>query len=622
MAKKDYTNWDRNELIKEIDQLRKRKKYGLVWEDKLENVVEQCKKELPVLEEVKSKEIKTDSDKPMNLLIEGDNYHALSVLNYTHKGKIDVIYIDPPYNTGNKDFKFNDNYVDKEDSFRHSKWLAFMSKRLELAKSLLAPDGVIFISIGNDEIAQLKMICDFIFNEKKEHNIIHWKKNQKPQNASQTISESAEYLLVYFSKIPIKLVRPMTGTKTDAKGSYKPSPLFTFDKRARRNQVIPAGTLIEAKIWNKGKIFGAKNKLAYIEVLDNPKINNGVLENNVRVDGQWRKTETNGEYQKVINEGRLFINSNGFPNEKAYRDEDSRNVHTNLWLDAGYNELGKQTLDQILGEDNVFSYPKPIELVKEILKSIDKTDAIVLDFFAGSGTTGHAVLDKNIEDGGDRKFILVTNNEEQIMDKVCYPRIEKVINGYKYKGKESRLLFETKLNYTALKKFDELIGQAEVIEAENKDNKIYNKVTKTVESDCFRVYGELTVDGKKKGLGGNLKYFKTAFVPADPTDKNKITLTKKATEMLCVKEDTFEEVKSCEQYKIFRNKKRYTGIIFDHQTIDDFKKEIAKMDGKFSVYVFSLGDDTFDEEFEDLKSKVKLSPIPEAILRVYRRIFK
>lgn len=622
MAKKDYTNWDRNELVKEIEQLRKRKKYGLVWEDKLENVVEQCKKELPVLEEVKGKEIITDPDKPINLLIEGDNYHALSVLNYTHKGKIDVIYIDPPYNTGNKDFIFNDHYVDKEDSFRHSKWLAFMSKRLELAKSLLAPDGVIFISIGNDEIGQLKMLCDNIFNEKKEHNVIHWKKNQKPQNASQTISESAEYLLVYFSKKPIKLVRPMTGTKTDDNGSYKPSPLFTFDKRPRRIQIIPVGTPIEAKSWQKGKIFGARNKLAYIEVLDTPTIKNGILKNDVRVDGQWRKTETNGEYQKVVNEGRLFINSNGFPNEKAYRDEDSRNVHTNLWLDAGYNELGKQVLDQILGEDNVFSYPKPIELVKEILKSIDKPNATVLDFFAGSGTTGHAVFDKNLEDQGNRRFILVTNNEEQIMDKVCYPRIKKVMKGYNFDGKENRLIFEQKLTYTTLKNSESLIIDVEEIEAQNKENKKFDKITKTIEADYFRIYGELKVNGKKEGLGGNLKYFKTAFVPADPTDKNKTALTKKATEMLCIKEDTFEKVKSNEQYKIFHNKKRYTGIVFDHQAIDDFKKEISKIDGKFSVYIFSLGADTFDEEFEDMKSKVKLSPIPEAILRVYRRIFK
>jgi adenine-specific DNA-methyltransferase len=619
MAKKDYTNWSKEELIKEVDQLRKRKKYGLVWEDKPENVVEQCKTELPVLEEVKDKEIITDPNKPINLLIEGDNYHALSVLNYTHKGAIDVIYIDPPYNTGNKDFIYNDQYVDREDSYRHSKWLAFMSKRLLLAKKLLSSNGVIFISIGNDEIGQLKMLCDQIFNEKKEHNIIHWKKNQKPQNASQTISESAEYLLVYFSKNPIKLVRPMMGTRVDEDGSYKPTPLFKFDKRPRRVQIIPAGTTIEAKKWGKGKIFGKRNKLAYIEILDEPLIKDGVLQNDVKVDGQWCKTEAKGEYQKVVSEGRLFINSNGFPNEKAYRDEDSRNVHTNLWLDAGYNELGKQTLDQVLGEDNIFSYPKPIELVKEILKSIDNPNATVLDFFAGSGTTGHAVLDKNSEDGGNRRFILITNNEEKIMDKVCYPRIEKVIKGYKFNGTEKRLLYEHKINFTALKKAEEILRDIEKIEFENND---FAKISKSIESDYLKVYGELKISDKKNGLGGNLKYYKTSFVPAESTDKNRNALTKKATEMLCIKEDTFVEVRSTNYYKIFQNKKRFTGIIFDHQVIDEFKKEIAKIDGKFNLYIFSLGDDTFEEEFEDMKKKVKLSPIPEAILRVYRRIFK
>ena len=118
-------------------ELKKKKKYGLVWEEKPEEVIDMCKKKLPVLKEVKNKEIITDKNKPMNLLIEGDNYHALSVLNYTHAKKVDVIYIDPPYNTGNKDFIFNDRFVDKEDGYRHSKWLSFMEKRLKLAKNLL-----------------------------------------------------------------------------------------------------------------------------------------------------------------------------------------------------------------------------------------------------------------------------------------------------------------------------------------------------------------------------------------------------------------------------------------------------------------------------------------------------
>ena len=146
-----YSHWTKEQLVDEVARLRKRKKYGLVWEDKPEDVVEQCKTELPVLKEVKNKAIAKDKNGPVNILIEGDNYHALSVLNYTHKGKIDVIYIDPPYNTGNKDFKYNDHWVDKEDTYRHSKWLSFLSGRLRFAKNLLKSNGVMFISIDDNE---------------------------------------------------------------------------------------------------------------------------------------------------------------------------------------------------------------------------------------------------------------------------------------------------------------------------------------------------------------------------------------------------------------------------------------------------------------------------------------
>src|SRR3990167_10306645 len=144
MAKKDYSNWSKEELVRELKKVEKRKKYGIVWEDKPETVAKRCETELPILEEDTKKEIKTDDKKQVNILIEGDNYHALSVLNYTHKGAVDVIYIDPPYNKGSDDFKYNDRIVDEEDSYRHSKWLSFMEKRLKLAKNVLKTDGVIF----------------------------------------------------------------------------------------------------------------------------------------------------------------------------------------------------------------------------------------------------------------------------------------------------------------------------------------------------------------------------------------------------------------------------------------------------------------------------------------------
>jgi len=164
------------DLEDELKRLKKSKRYGLVWEDKTEDVVERCKKELPVLVEDESKRISESPEDLTHILIEGDNYQALSVLAYTHEKKVDVIYIDPPYNTGNKDFIYNDSFVDKEDTFRHSKWLSFMAKRLEIAKKLLKDTGVIFISIDDNEQAQLKVLCDEIFGEDKHIGTLVWKR--------------------------------------------------------------------------------------------------------------------------------------------------------------------------------------------------------------------------------------------------------------------------------------------------------------------------------------------------------------------------------------------------------------------------------------------------------------
>lgn len=354
------------------------------------------------------------------LLINSENFQALSLLQKRYEGQVQCTYIDPPYNTDGDGFTY-------KDSFRHSSWIAMMNDRLTYAKYLTTDDAVLFQSIGNEEVSNLKMLTTSLYGDKKEHNVIHWKKNQKPQNASSTLSESAEYVLVFFGDKPIKLVRPMFGTREDERGSFKPTPLFTFDGRERRTQVIPKGIIVETKIWKKGKLEGARNKLAYIEILDEPIIIDGKLINDVRVHGEWRKTETNGEYQKVVKDLRLFINSNGFPNEKSYRDDNSFNVQTNLWLDAGYNEMGKATMDALFGVSGLISYPKPIELIKEIVKCIGNNNALIIDYFAGSGTTGHAIIETNREDEdeGNRNYILVEMSS--YFDTVTKPRIQKVI---------------------------------------------------------------------------------------------------------------------------------------------------------------------------------------------------
>lgn len=173
--KNENAKWQEKaqELEKELKSLKKNKNYGLFWKEKTEEFDVKTRNSFPILEEVSELAVKQD-EAPANIIIEGDNYHTLSVLSYTHKGLVDIIYIDPPYNTGNKDFIYNDRFVDKEDDFRHSKWLSFMEKRLKLAKELLKETGVIFISIDDNEQAQLKLLCDEIFGEENFIGNLAW----------------------------------------------------------------------------------------------------------------------------------------------------------------------------------------------------------------------------------------------------------------------------------------------------------------------------------------------------------------------------------------------------------------------------------------------------------------
>jgi len=583
---KDNKKSEIEKLNAEIERLKKelnkRRKYGLVWEEKSEEVVEMCKEKLPVLKEVKNKEIITDKDKPVNLLIEGDNYHALSVLNYTHAKKVDVIYIDPPYNTGNKDFIFNDHYVDREDAYRHSKWLAFMEKRLKLAKNLLKDTGVIFISIDDNEVAQLKMLMDSsdLFGENNFEYFV-WKKKGGAGNTERIIGTLTEFILCYFKK--------------------KKPGIFNYRMLGRIYKFRDGIGPYNLEGLEKTNLGAYERKTMKFPIID-PKTNRKFYPaKNMR----WTIGEINAK--KAVNEGKLFFD---YKKRKVYiikrpeQYENSENVFYNLLIDVGSLATAKDELYNFFGNREIFDTPKPSSLIEYLLEIASRKNSIILDFFAGSGTTAQATLELNKIDAGHRQFILCTNNRDEngghrICTDVCYPRIKKVIEGYK------------------------------------------------------NLKGE-----KVEGLGGNLKYFKTDFVDYDePTDKNKIKLTEQAIEMLCVKEGTFEEVldpsfasasvktsadkkasaSRQKNFKIFKNSNHYTGIIFDQAAIPAFKKAIKDIKGKFSVYVFSLGDEDFSEEFADLNKKrseaksrtelgsgawIQLSPIPEAILKVYRRIFK
>ena len=544
-----YDDCSKQELIQEIQKLKQQKKYGLVWDetnDKINEIFKNKKNTIPILKEITSKAIKNSSN-INHILIEGDNYHALSALNYTHKKKIDLIYIDPPYNTG-KEFIYNDKLVDSADGYKHSKWLNFMSKRLTLSKKLLTNGGCIFISIDDHEVAQLKLLCDNIFGEINFLSQIVWHSKYTRSNDKKFVSRQHEYLLVYSNNIDKAKFNLLPRTeKTDSsyknpdndpRGKWKPTPLhaksgktnikYTFTKVRKYN-----GDIAPALTWSAP---------------------------------QGRYPRYNKERLKELEEdGRITCGKNGtgVPNAKTFLNEVKPGITTSsLWNyeDVGHTHQANEELSSILGK-GAFDNPKPVNLIKQILYISSKPNSIILDFFAGSGTTAHAVLEINKNDHGKRQVILCTNNEGDICKDVCYPRVKKIIEGYD--------------------------------------------------------------DVKKKkilGFGGNLKYYKTSFIDCIPTDHNKKRLTDNSRELLCLKESCFEFVNGGKHFNVFTNGTKYLGIIYDEIGIRQFKKQIRPSE-KYTTYIFSLDDSAYEEEFEEFPN-VTTKPIPQEILYVYRRIFK
>jgi len=611
MAKRNYQDWSQEDLIKHIEKLEKRKKYGLVWDEERtqEEFELAAQNGLPVLQEVPANEIVTDPEQPTHILIEGDNYHALSVLSYTHEANIDLIFIDPPYNTGKKDFRYNDKIVDKEDTFRHSKWLSFMDKRLRLAKSLLKETGAIFITIDDDEQAQLKLLCDEIFSSENFIAQICWQKKYSPQNDATYFSDMHDFILVYARKAKKKKsdldgfslnLLPRTEIQNkryinpdnDPRGPWKPADLSVKTYSASYDYPIttPSGRVVyppQSRCW---------------------------------VTSTKRMAE-------LIADNRVWFGEDGsnVPSVKIFLSEVKDGIVPTTWWNrdsVGDNQEAKQELKQILpNAENVFDTPKPVRLLKQVisLATDNMQNPVILDFFAGSGTTAQAVMELNDDDEGSRQFILVTNNENEIMTQVCYPRVKGVIEGYEFTGKDKRILFEEKITLSHLKKIDRILADYEETQKENEGK--FDELKGEFKDNTLRLLGIKNVSGFKEGLGGNLKYFRTSFVPAEPSDENKELLTRQSVEMLCLREGTFEFVTETDVWKIFENNQRYTAILFDQLSIPDLKEELERLDKPVSVYVFSLEDDNFANEFADMKDKVKVCSIPEAILRVYRRIY-
>lgn len=585
-----------------LELIRSHKKYGLVWEDKPEDIEERLREDLPVLIERNDDKVHSiisdTPDAPNHLIIEGDNLAALTELSYTHAGKIDVIYIDPPYNTGNKDFIYNDKYVDSDDEFRHSKWLCFMSKRLKIAKSLLTPNGLIFISIDDNEQSALRMLCDEIFGSNNFLNCVSIKAKASSGASGggedKKLKKNIEYLLIYSNNLSqADIVFPVSST-----------PLMEYIEEKREKGITWSYTNVMTKP-------GTKHYITTIKAGNGDDINiYEVSDFEIQSVSALAKKQNKSEkeiYTEYID--RIFTTENAQTSIRTrvadavdgdglyiaeYRPVSGRNKgklievgfigstkrlvsylkHTcqitphgvfklekigTLWSDLSWSSVSKE------GAVPFPAGKKPIALIRRIIEMCPSDDCVILDFFAGSGSTAHAVMALNESDGGKRIAIIATSNENKICEDITYPRLVNAINGY----------------------------------------------------------------GKVAGLAdNNLRYYRTEFLPRERSVKNMRELVKASTGLLCIKNDLYTEApfgvrKMNPKYaRYFENAGRRMLVVYEERAIPFIADIIKTMpEGeKIKVYVFSHGCYAYDDEFADVADRVTLCALPQAIYDAYQKV--
>lgn len=547
------------ELQRENQRLRaqlKVQRYGLSWLDVPEAFEVESENRLPILEAVGNLDIEHASNSVSNLLIEGDNYHSLTCLSYTHRNKIDVIYIDPPYNTGSDGFRYKDKRVfaqhpdgeliDKNHPLRHSAWLSFMEKRLRLAKDLLAQDGVIFISIDDHEYAQLKMLCDEIFVGTAGNNLLGtliWQRAKGGGNSKKFV-RGHEYILCYAMTPNLTLTQAGQKASNHAKRAESAK---NSDKYITQDGVLYfLNDDVVRRVFGKYQA-GTERRCEYENLLT------------------YKNQKTKDEVDAKLASGEYVLKQQ--PSGLHYicalePVSDMRQVMYSI-IQGFLSEVGNDDLKQ-LGLEGVFDFPKPVGLIKTLLDSVGKTSGIFLDFFAGSGTTGQAVLELNQTDGGNRQFILCTNNENNIATEVTRKRVERVSTGH----------------------------------------------------------------GDYEGMPTNLRYFKTGFVGQNnisgATDDDRIALAEKASWMLAISENTLNHVESNDFYSVYKDEvnDRYTAVYFreDLTKFEDFASLTSQLEGELAIYLFSWGGES-DYSDELARKGATIKTIPQQILEIYRQIY-
>jgi adenine-specific DNA-methyltransferase len=435
-----------------------KKKYGLIWEEHEERVDKELETQIPTFEEIKDKEIMCNPNEKFNFLLEGDNLHSLYLLEKTYKEKIDIIYIDPPYNTGKEDFIYNDKIIDELDGYKHSKWLSFMERRIRIAKELLTKSGIILISIDENEEAQLKLLCDEIFGESNRLSTHHIKVryDNKSLNEKNDWQPVMEYVYIYSKdKLSVKAKKPSENYNID-------KFLYSFDELTNGQTIILGNKKVT--IFKQGEWKINKAQKGSLNLLKETWASGSVLKGNTsgkffdlylsvrktidglnclyKVEGigedglgyryftgPQKETSSRGKFYSGVPLERLDDLNNG--TSKKYRP-----ISNYYDFSADFGNIRQE------GNTPFNSGKKPVKMLKELINYHKNKNATVLDFFAGSGSTAQAVLELNKEDNGNRQFVLCTNNENNICEEITYKRIKNVINGYgKYDALKTNLKY-------------------------------------------------------------------------------------------------------------------------------------------------------------------------------------